>query len=131
LTVSYEGRLAGFRMAAALEHVDPRNKTPGANFDKVLPRRASNSGKFAVDRDIGVFGAGLSLRAVDDRYDNAANTLKVPGYATFDLRTEWRFTPQWTLAAHLNNVANKRYETVYGYNQPGREGYLTLRYSQR
>ena len=31
----------------------------------------------------------------------------------------------------LNNLADKVYETAYGYNQPGREGYVTLRWAPR
>jgi vitamin B12 transporter len=31
----------------------------------------------------------------------------------------------------LNNVAGKVYETAYGFNQPRREVYLTLRYAPR
>ena len=131
VSLSYQGQVLGIDTRASLDHVDPRNKTPGPNDDKLLPRRAKNSGTLELDRKRGAFGLGTSVRGVGSRYDNAANSLTVERYVTADLRAEWRFLPQWTVTASLNNLADKRYETVYGYNQPGREGYLTLRYSER
>ena len=74
---------------------------------------------------------GASGQAFSSRYDNNANTIRLPGYATLDLHAEWRFAPDWTLAARLNNVADKHYETAFGYNQPGREAYLSVRYAPR
>ena len=67
--------------------------------------------------------------AFSERFDNAANTTRLPGFATLDLRADWRLSKEWSVNVRLNNVADKKYETVYGYNQPGREGYLTLRYT--
>ena len=57
------------------------------------------------------------------------NTLRVAGYGTLDFRADWHVAREWTLGLRLNNVGDKAYETVYGYNQPGREAYVTLRYS--
>ena len=37
----------------------------------------------------------------------------------------------WVLSARLNNAFDKRYETVFGYNQPGREGFVSVRWSPR
>jgi vitamin B12 transporter len=66
---------------------------------------------------------------VGSRFDNAANTVRVAGYATVDLRAEWKPLPAWVLALRLNNAGGKTYETVQGYNQPGREAHVTLRYA--
>ena len=61
-------------------------------------------------------------------FDANFNTVPVsmPGYALLDLRADWRFLPDWTLQARLNNVADRHYETAYGYNQPGRELFVAL-----
>jgi vitamin B12 transporter len=77
----------------------------------------------------GAWSLGGSVGAFGERFDNANNTLRVAGYGTLDLRADWRVAREWTLGLRLNNVGDKAYETVYGYNQPGREAYLTLRYS--
>ena len=132
VTVSYEGRVGPVALTAALDHTDPRNATNGnANFGKLLPRRAQDALRLGGDWQAGAWSAGASVAAFSHRFDNAANTLRVGGYATLDLRAEWAVQPGLRLGLKLNNVADKAYETVYGYNQPGRELFATLRYAFR
>lgn len=130
VTASYEARIANVTLAASVDHVNPRNDTSGSsNYGKLLPRRVKDSAKLGADVDLGAWRVGGSVVAFSQRFDNAANTTRLPGFATLDLRADWRLSKQWSVNVRLNNVTDKKYETVYGYNQPGREGYLTLRYS--
>ena len=130
VTASYEARISNVTLAASVDHVNPRNDTSGsANYGKLLPRRVKNSAKLGADVDLGAWRVGGSLVAFGERFDNAANTTRLPGFATVDLHADWRLSKAWSVNLRLNNVTDKKYETVYGYNQPGREGYLTLRYS--
>jgi vitamin B12 transporter len=132
LALSYEGRLAHLVLGASLDLVDPHNATSGvANSGKQLPRRAKNAFKLVADWTEGVWSAGATVAMFSERFDNAANTLRLGGYGTVDLRGEWALRPDWSLGMRLNNVGDKVYETAYGYNQPGREVYLTLRYAPR
>ncbi len=131
VSLSHDTQLAGWDLATSFDHVDPRNITPGRSHDKVLQRRARNALKASVDGDVGPLRVGTTLAAFSSRYDDENNTLFVGGHGTLDLRAEWRFQPDWSLGASLNNVGDKRYETVYGYNQPGRELYVTLRYAPK
>ena len=130
VTASYEARIANVTLAASIDHVNPRNDTSGSsNYGKLLTRRVKDSAKLGADVDLGAWRVGGSMVAFSERFDNAANTTRLPGFATLDLRADWRISKQWSVNVRLNNVTDKKYETVYGYNQPGREGYLTLRYS--
>ena len=135
--LSHEAQWAAFTVATSYDYVDARNKdvrsntTQGTNYDKLLPRRAKNNLKLAVDWTSGVWGVGSALVVSDERFDNVANTNRLGGFATLDLRAEWRFAPQWSLGVRLNNLADKTYETARGYNQAGREGFVVLRYSGR
>ena len=132
VALAYEGRLGDVAVGASLDHVDPRNATDGAaNAGRQLPRRAKIAFKAQADWSSGAYSAGATLAAFSHRFDDPANTLRMAGYGTLDLRAEWSFIPDWSLGARLNNVAGKAYETSYGYNQPGREAYLTLRYAPR
>jgi vitamin B12 transporter len=131
-TIAYEGRVEALRVAASVDRLDPRNASADhANYGKQLPRRAKTAARLALDATFGSFDVGAFASAFSGRYDNAANTLRLAGYGTLDLRADWRFAPEWTLGAKLNNVADKAYETAYGFNQPGREFYVTLRYVGR
>ena len=130
LSLSGEWRVDAWTFAASADHVDPRNASEGtANVGKQLPRRAKNSAKASLDWSQGAWSAGASVSAFGERFDDPANTLRLGGYGTLDLRADWRFASAWRLGLRLNNAGGKRYETVYGYNQPGRELYLTLRYA--
>ncbi len=132
VALTYEGRVGDVAFGASLDHVDPRNATDGvADSGKQLPRRAKNAFKVQADGSSGAYSAGATLVTFSQRFDDAANTLRLAGYGTLDLRAEWAFRADWSLGARLNNLGGKVYETSYGYNQPGREAYLTLRYAPR
>lgn len=133
-------KLAGFDISTQLSHVDPRNRAktvpiadapfeaPNPNYDNLLARRARNTARIDVDRSFGDFRIGLTGNGTSSRYDNLANTVRLAGYGTLDLRLEYAVTPDWTLQARATNVFDREYETIAWYNQPGREYGLSLRY---
>jgi vitamin B12 transporter len=132
VTLSYEGQLGPLSVVATLDHLEPRNAKPDApNDGKQLPRRAKNAGRVQADWTTGLVTLGAAVMAFSERFDNASNTVRLPGYATLDLHAEWKFAPDWQFAARLNNLADKHYETARGFNQPGREAYLSVRYAPR
>ena len=55
--------------------------------------------------------------------------MRLPGYATLDLRAEYALTDALTLQGRVANVFDRDYETVAFYNQPGREWFVTLRWA--
>jgi vitamin B12 transporter len=134
-TVSHEAQWSAVTLNTSYDYVDARNKDVrsdgqlGTNHNKWLPRRAKNNLKLAADWVSGPWSVGTTLLASGERFDNVANTNRLGGFATVDLRADWRFAPRWTLGLRLNNLADKTYETARGYNQAGREGFVVLRYS--
>ena len=81
-----------------------------------------------LDRRLGDFAVGATLHAEGRRYDDVTNDNELSGYATVDLRGEYRITPEWRLQARVANLLNADYETALGYNQPGQAVYFTVRY---
>ncbi|MDZ7856243.1 TonB-dependent receptor domain-containing protein [Sphaerotilus sp.] len=132
VSLGYDGQLGLFKVGAALDHLTPKNDTDGStNQGNLLPRRARNAAKLSADVDLGAWTVGAGLQAYSHRFNNTANTQRLAGYATVDLHAQWQFERDWALGARLNNAANRAYETALGYNQPGRELYVTLRYAPR
>ncbi len=121
-SLGYTGAVGNWTWKANLELLDARNE---ANQLK-LQRRADETLTLALDRQSGAWTWGGSLLAVSDRFDNAANTVRLPGFATLDLYAAYQVQKDWSLNLRLNNLADKVYETAHGYNQPGRAAYLTL-----
>ncbi len=130
ISLAYELNLQTVKLSASLDHINPHNATDGvATSGNLLPRRAKDSFKLQGDWELGnSVNLGASLNSFSQRFDDAANKYKLAGYATLDLRSDWQFAPAWSLNARLNNVADKQYETARGFNQPGREFFLGLRY---
>ncbi|MEW6679137.1 MAG: TonB-dependent vitamin B12 receptor [Pseudomonadota bacterium] len=124
-------RFMDWDLRGNLTLLDPENQAAGANHGNVLPRRARQSLSLSADRDFGRWSAGATLRGAGRRYDNLANTIELDGYATLDLRAEYRLDKDWRLQARVENLFDKDYETAYLFNQPGRGAYLTLRYQPR
>lgn len=124
--------LAGFDVNAQLSHTDPRNRTNGsAQFDNWLARRAQNTARLDIDRSFGGFRAGVTANGAGKRYDNAANTVRLAGYGTLDLRLEYALSRDWSVLGRVSNVFDRDYETVAWYNQPGREYRLSVRYQPK
>lgn len=132
VSVGYDGQLGPVKVGAAVDHLTPKNDTDAsANQGKLLPRRARNAAKLSADVDLGAWTVGAGAQAYSHRFNDTANKQRLAGYATVDLHAQWQFERDWALSARLNNVANTAYETALGYNQPGRELYVTLRYVPR
>ncbi|MHC9086335.1 TonB-dependent vitamin B12 receptor [Luteimonas sp. RIT-PG2_3] len=125
---TYAITLAGWDLSTQLSHTDPRDRSDGANHDNLLARRARNTGRVDIDRTFGAFRIGSTVNGAGSRYDNAANTARLGGYGTMDLRLEYALNRDWSLLARASNVFDRDYETVAWYNQPGREYRLSLRY---
>jgi len=120
--------LDDWRVQSYLTLMQPKNDDGGVNNGKLLARRAQRTGRVDVDRKLGLFNLGATFFAASQRYDDTANTRRMGGYATTDLRASYAFLPGWQVEAKLANVFDHNYETAYYYNQLGRTWYLTVRY---
>ena len=131
VVLAYEGRWNEVALGASLDRIDPRNETSGASFGKMLPRRSKLALRTHADWSRGPWSVGATWSAFSERFDDTANTQLLPGYGTVDVRADWRFRRDWSLGARLNNVGGKEYQTALGYNQAGRELFLSVRYAPR
>jgi vitamin B12 transporter len=107
----------------------PENRDNGAQEDNLLARRPERTARVDLDKDLGIFTVGGSVYASGYSYDDAANTRRLGGYTTADLRATWHLDTDWSVQGRVANVADKRYETAAFYNQLGRTYYLTVRFS--
>ncbi|WP_291216511.1 TonB-dependent receptor domain-containing protein [Hydrogenophaga sp.] len=124
-SLAYTGEAGAWSWYSHLELLNARNL---ANQRK-LQRRADEVLTAGVDRSMGAWQWGASLQLVSDRFDDAANTRRLPGFGTLDLHARYALNKDWSVALRLNNAGDKFYETAYGYNQPGRAAYVTLNWA--
>ncbi|WP_020558790.1 TonB-dependent receptor domain-containing protein [Thiofilum flexile] len=103
----------------------------GSTDGKWLVRRPQTQLKLDLDRSVGRGSVGASLQAFGKRYEDTANTQKLGGYATVDLRAQYPIGKAVTVGVKIGNVLDKHYETARGYNQLGRNGLVTLNYTPK
>ena len=120
--------LAGWIVRGSATWLDPRNDGDSSSHGNLLPRRARQSARLDLDRSFGAITLGGSWYVAGRRYDDLANRHALGGYALTDLRVGYAFARDWRLQLALDNVFDRRYETAWFYNQPGRKAMLTLRY---
>ncbi len=121
-------RFRGWDLAANLTLLDPENRTNGSDRGNVLPRRGEQTLRLDANRDLGKFQFGTTVIAEGRRYNDLANTQRLGGFTTVDLRAEIALYKHWRVQARVGNLFDKRYETAELFNQDGRNCFLTLRY---
>jgi vitamin B12 transporter len=126
-TLGYDGAFGAFNVHATADSLDPSNELTG----KQLPRRARNQVTFGVDYTTGAWTLGGSVLNVGSRFDDTKNAVALNSYTTMDMFVNYAISKDLTLQTKLNNLANKSYETAYGFNQPGRSVFVTLRYAMK
>ncbi|MGH8212438.1 MAG: TonB-dependent receptor plug domain-containing protein [Rhodanobacteraceae bacterium] len=92
-----------------------------------LLRRASRKGDLALTR---IFNdrldAGIELNAEGPRPELGG---ALPGYALIGARVNWTLSPAWQLHLRAENLADRTYSLIRGYNTPGRSGWIELAWS--
>jgi len=127
---------AGYQMAAwstraSVTLLDTEDRATGNE----LRRRPLASGRLDVDRRVGHLSLGGSLIGQGRSFEDAANTDRLSGFATVDLRATYAIDREWSVTGSVQNLFDRDYAVSrqFGtdYNQPGRGLYVTLRYQQR
>lgn len=121
--------VAGLTVQANASWTDARNRTDGsANRGNLLPRRPEHSVALIADYAARTgWSIGATLLHVSDSFDNAANTRRIPGHVTADIRGGIAVTDRLELYGRVTNLFDESYETVSFYGQPGRQAFVGLR----
>ena len=127
LDLGYTGTVGQIGLRAGLLLQSPKDLDSGAR----LARRARQQETLGADYGSGAWKFGGSIVHVGSRFDDAANQRSLGAYTTADVYASWQFARDFSAQANINNVSNRQYETAYGYNQPGRGVFRTLRWQPR
>lgn len=126
LSLSAGTRFGNFALHGTLDLQDPRNETN----DKLLARRTRSHGSISLDYAVGPWTVGSDVVFSGYRYDDDDNTEKkrLGGYTLLNLHATYDLTDNWQLFGRWNNVTNKDYTLAYGYNTPGANAFVGVRY---
>ena len=132
LELSATTQLAGWEVNGNATLQQPENRS-GVDAGKQLIYRPEQHANVDIDRELGKFRVGATVRGESQRYTDSANTesKKLAGYGTLDVRADYRVSKDWTVGAKLGNVLGKDYQTNNGYNQDGVNGLVTVKYAPK
>ena len=90
-----------------------------------LLRRPRQKGSVIVER-----GFGKRLRVGMEVFHNGKRDdvggLELQAYTLLNLRAGWTLDDAWTVGVRLENLTDRDYELLRGYNTPGRSGFVEL-----
>jgi vitamin B12 transporter len=124
ITLELQATFGATGIKASMDFARPYDDATG----NLLPRRARRYGALEATHGFGPLQLGVQLAAASARYDDAANTRRMGGYAIVNLTAEYRFGEQWTAFATLGNAFDKNYELAADYNTAGANLFAGIRY---
>ena len=115
-------------LSGNVSYIDSRNRTPGAAFDLDLARRPKETAAVNVDYRL-PFGlsVGGTVQMVGDSYDDAANSVRLDGYALASLRAELPIGDRLSVYGRVDNLFDEDYRVIAGYGTYGRAAYGGIR----
>jgi vitamin B12 transporter len=129
LELSYAGEFGGTRLKASMTLQDPRDTATG----KTLLRRAKEYASIAASHNFDAWNMGAELQHSGARSDVDINTFlptTLPGYQVLNLNARYQANKNFAVSARVDNLFNRDYMLVHGFNTPGRTLFVGLNYRQ-
>jgi vitamin B12 transporter len=118
-------------VTASYSYIDARDRSGRPAFDgNRLPRRAEHAVSLSADYDWS-FGlsTGATLTMVGDSFDDAANAVRLDGYALAGIRASLPVGRNFEVYGRVDNLFDADYATASGYGVYGRAAYGGVRVS--
>lgn len=125
ITLAGRIQLNGVTLRGSLDWHDPRN----LDTETVLQRRAKRLATFGAETTVAGWNLGTEVQAAGPRFENAANTQVLGGYALLNVFVSKALTQGLSVEARIDNLGNKSYELARHYSTAGRNGQVTLRWT--
>lgn len=126
-TLAGRTQLGSVSLHGSFDWHDPKNLDTGLQ----LQRRARRLATLGADTQFAGWTVGAEAQAASARFENAANTQRLGGYALFNLFASTTLMPGLVLEARIDNLADKAYELARSYATAGRSGQVSLRWTPR
>lgn len=118
-------RIGDTTLRGSIDLQNPKDLDTG----RQLQRRAKRHATFGADTTLAGWTLGGEVQASGRRFENAANTQELNGYALVNLYASTRIARDFTLLARVDNLADKDYQVARTYVMPGRTLYVGLKWA--
>jgi vitamin B12 transporter len=125
VTLTAEKDFGDTTLRASADFQDPHNDTD----DKQLNRRARQIYRLSAEHHMGPWTLGGEYQFTGRRYDDIQNQVRLGGYGLVNLTAGYRIDRHLDVSVRWNNVLDKSYTTAYGYNMPGSNVFVNLRWT--
>ena len=122
ITISGQQRYSNTTLRVSADFRDSRNDANGNQ----LRQNARQTYRFGADQRMGQLSVGAEYMFTGKRFDDAANMVRLGGYSLWNLTASYDITQKLAVQIRWNNVLNKDYATIYGYNTPGSNVFVNL-----
>jgi vitamin B12 transporter len=119
-------RVSNLRLRASLDQQNPIAQSTGY----LLAKRARQFGNLGAEYKYKKMNMGAEGTFQGGRY-NSGNSSYMGGYAIYNLYGNYELAKDWTLFGRWNNIFNKDYQLSYGYNTPGSNLFVGVRYAMK
>ncbi|WP_230976314.1 TonB-dependent receptor domain-containing protein [Pseudothauera nasutitermitis] len=127
LELAYTLSAGAFEFMAGADTLSAKDARSGLH----LPRRARHAGFVRLLRKGQRVDWGVEFDGAGRRYDDAANSARLHGYALAGAWLHYRVARDWRIEARADNLLDKDYELARGYRTPGRSAFVGVRYAPR
>lgn len=124
VTLSAGHRVGDVTLRASADFQDPRD----LDTDRQLARRSRRHATVGADWRLAGWTLGAEVQTSAMRWDDAANTRRLGGYALLNLSATTQLTRELGLVARIDNVGDKDYQLARTYATGGRRGYVGLKW---
>ena len=127
LTLSGMSQLDSLNLKGSFTQQNPVNQ----GSDTTLIKQAKQYGNIAAEYIYAKVTAGVGITFSGRRNDYLGNASGMGAYTIYNLYANYDLAKDLSLFARWNNVFNKDYQLSYGYNTPGSNAFLGLRYAMK
>lgn len=125
LSLKGSTQAGGIQWSGALDLQSPKDASTG----HLLARRARQHASLRADWATGGWTLGAQALVSGQRFDDAANSRRLGGYALLNLDAQRRLGKELSLQLNLDNAFNRVYQTAGGFAQAPRTWFVGLRYT--
>lgn len=131
VTLTSDWFIEDYLLGFSYDYQKALDNSGGADDGNFLPIRPEHKGLVYVGYQQPSFDIRAEYQYVDDYFSNVQNTDKqhVDSYGLFNISGNYRFTPHLSMSARLNNLTNKKYVTLPGYNADGTNFFTSMTYT--
>jgi vitamin B12 transporter len=128
ITLTAEQDYGNTTLRASADFMNPRDDTSG---DQLI-QRAKRVFVVGAEHRINAFKVGAEYQYTGKRYDTTWDDAGQPfrsslgGYSLVNLTAAYDFSKNAGVQVRWNNVLNKNYSSIYGYNTPGSNVFVNL-----